>query len=136
MNKDAKRAEANMLFNLLQKIEGGNHGEPSYEFLCVLDDVIDAASRVYSRREFFVPMYLDAIKEGGQGEVLNFILRELRKGTDPKVIAHWLDEGRRRMPEPKVVNFQRWKSLREAQHSVRLTREIIAAESAKETKRG
>jgi hypothetical protein len=83
--------DANLLFDAMS-VGDGNKGDPNFEFACVLDDEIDAANRVYSRRDFFTLFYLDAIKEGKSDE-LSFILRELRKGTDPREIAKRFDNG-------------------------------------------
>jgi hypothetical protein len=95
-SKPAQQSEdekdAGLLFDVIHA-GGNNRGEAAFELSCVLDDEIDAANRVYNRREFFILMHLDAIHEG-KSDVLSFILRELRKGTDPQEIAKNLDESR------------------------------------------
>lgn len=86
--------DADLLYDAMNT-GGGHKGEPGYEFAVLLDEEIDAANRVYNRRDFFTMMYLDAIREGKSDE-LQFVLAGLRKGADPKEIAKQLDDGRLR----------------------------------------
>lgn len=78
---------------------GGYEGDPNYEFGCVLDEFMDAANRVYARRDFFRMFYADALQDQERDHFkanafkrIKFILRELKKGADPTEIALKLKE--------------------------------------------
>lgn len=85
--------EAETLFDFLARVEhGGYDGDADYEVLCVLDEYVNGAQRVYASKQFFIPMYAAARAEGSDSRVLA-ILRHIRKGTPPSDIGRMLAEG-------------------------------------------
>lgn len=91
--------DADVLFDIM-KAGGHDAGEPAYEIGCVLDEFINAANRVYLRRDFFTMMYLDALRDKKRDyfAALAFrrikgILRDLKRGVPAATIARQLNEG-------------------------------------------
>ncbi len=80
--------EAELLFEMCESLRG----DDGIEFLCVLDDYVSAANRVYYEKRFFISMYLAARAEG-EDETVSAILREIQKGTTPQEIARQLEKG-------------------------------------------
>ncbi len=82
-DKPAKPSKAEQEAEALFELMRSNDNQVVYEIGCVLDEYINGGGRVYYSLALFVPMYLSAREEKGRDAQISFILRELRKGTDP-----------------------------------------------------